>query len=325
MKRTAPQQPVTERLLALAEPIRLRVLRLLEREELSVGEVARVVQLPQSTISRHLKTLADGGWIVKRAEGTATLYRLILDELPESSRSLWLTVREQLAVDAANPAELAEDLRRLAGVIAERREDSQAFFGRVAGQWDDLRAELFGRHFTALSLLHLLPPAWTVADLGCGTGNIAELLCPVVARVIAIDQSDAMLAAARKRLGSVPNVEWKQGSLLDLPIASGSVDAAACVLVLHHIDEPALALREMARILRPGGLALVVDMLEHDRSTYRHTMGHKHLGFGERSFVSMMQQAGLLGVRYRPLPPDPDGRGPGLFTCVASKPPETKR
>ena len=115
-----------------------------------------------------------------------------------------------------------------------------------------------------------------------------------------------MLRGARKRLGSVPTVEWKQGSLLTRR-SHRLVDAAACVLVLHHIDEPALAFREMARILRPGGLALVVDMLEHDRSTYRHTMGHKHLGFGERSFVSMMQQAGF-GVRYRPPPPDPDGR-----------------
>src|SRR5687767_1510070 len=128
MKRMRPASTVTDLLGALSEVVRLRILRLLEVEELSVGEVAKVVQLPQSTVSRHLKVLADGGWLAKRNAGTATLYRLVLDDLSLAARTLWLAVRSQIG----EAPEIGEDARRLTGVLAERRLDSQAFFGRVA-------------------------------------------------------------------------------------------------------------------------------------------------------------------------------------------------
>jgi ArsR family transcriptional regulator len=171
------------RLAVLSEPDRLRALRVLEAEELSVGELANTLQLPQSTVSRHLKLLMDGGWLMRRSVGTATLYRLILDDMSLDARELWLVVRKQMG----DTAELREDQRRLAGVIAERKVDSQAFFGRVVGEWDELRARLFGTDFTLRAMLALLPPEWAVADLGCGTGNAAELLAPNVERVVAVD------------------------------------------------------------------------------------------------------------------------------------------
>ncbi len=319
---TGPAQPplITDRLSALGEMIRLRMLRILEREELSVGEVAKVVQLPQSTVSRHLKVLAEGGWLVRRSEGTAALYRLVLDELPEVSRSLWITVREQLGgpKGKGNTPELLEDVQRLAGVVAERREDSHAFFGRVAGHWDDLRADLFGSRFTALSMLRLLPSDWTIADLGCGTGNVAELLAPVVQRVLAVDRSEAMLAAARKRLSgaNIQNVELVQSDLDRVAIADSIVDAALAVLVLHHVESPANAIGEMGRITRPGGRVMVVDMVAHDREEYRRTMGHRWLGFDQRQLQAWFEQAGLIDCNFQTLPPDPDGRGPGLFACI---------
>src|SRR5262245_24355051 len=180
---------VIERLAALVAMTRLRILRLLELEALSVGEVAKVVQLPQSTVSRHLKVLADADWVVRRNEGTATFYRLIHDDLPAEVRTLWMAVREQMP----GSSELAEDQRRLRAVVAERRTDSLSFFGRYAGEWDHLRTELFGGRFTSLALLSLLRRDWSVADLGCGTGNASELLAPVVERVYAIDVSEPML------------------------------------------------------------------------------------------------------------------------------------
>lgn len=319
MKHQVSAISITDRLAALSEMVRLRILRLLEREELSVGEVAKVVQLPQSTVSRHLKVLADGEWVLKRAEGTATFYRMILDDLPLASRQLWVAVREQVATGGGT-ADLGEDLRRLASVLAERREDSQAFFGRVAGQWDEVRNDLFGLRFTPLGLLHLLPRDWVVADLGCGTGNAAEVLSPVVKRVIAVDQSQPMLAAAKKRLGAAGNVEFVSGELTDLPLPSASVDAAVCILVLHHVKDADAAIGEMRRVVRPGGVVLVVDMLEHDRTTYRHTMGHHWLGFSERRILDAFSAAGLEGTRYQPLPSDPGGRGPGLFAATAKVP-----
>lgn len=315
MKGSAHHRVITDRLADLGELIRLRVLRLLETEELSVGEVAKVVQLPQSTISRHLKVLGDGGWVAKRNVGTATLYRMVLDDLQMADRALWLAVREQMGRES----ELAEDARRLAAVIAERRTDSQAFFGRVAGQWDSVRGELFGERFTPVALLSLLPREWTVADIGCGTGNVSELLSPFVRRVIAIDRSPEMLEAARRRLTKATNVEFAEGDLAGLPLADSSVDAAVVALVLHHVEDPARAMAELRRVLRAGGVAVVIDMLPHGRDDYRHTMGHRHLGFSRESIGAMFGGAGFSDVTYNDLPGEPDARGPGLFVSTARR------
>lgn len=316
MKRSGDANSITARLASLGEPVRLRIMRLLESNELSVGEVSRVVQLPQSTVSRHLKVLSEGGWLVRRSEGTATMYRLVLDDLSVNARALWLAVREHMGL----ARDVAQDRARLASVLAERRADTESFFGRVAGEWDAVRNELFGERFTLHALLSLVPADWTVADLGCGTGNAAELLAPVVKRVVAVDQSRPMLSAAKKRLGDVRNVRFVRGSLESLPLEDESVDATVCVLVLHHLEDPGKACEEMARVLRPGGVALVVDMVEHDRSSYRHTMGHRWLGFGEREVRSAMTRAGLVQPVFRPLASDPGARGPGVFAATAHKP-----
>ncbi len=325
MKHVAQPNQLMERLAALGDPVRLRMLRLLEREELTVGELAKILQLPQSTLSRHLKVVADlptdrpgRTWLARRNEGTATHYRLVLDDLPIDCRQLWLTVRSQFEAEQA--PELAEDQRRLAAVLNERRTDTQSFFGRVAGAWDGVRSELFGQAFTLQSMLTLLPAEWVVADLGCGTGNAAELLAPVVKRVLAVDQSEAMLGAARKRLKGLDKVDFLRGDLENLPIETASVDAAVCVLVLHHLPDPEKAIAEMARILRPGGVALVVDMVAHGRDAYRHTMGHRWQGFGVPEMIRWMNAAGLERARVTVLPSETDAKGPGLFACTACKP-----
>lgn len=312
MKRTNPSMSVAGRLGTLSESVRLRLLRLLEAEELTVGEVAKVVQMPQSTVSRQLKVLGDAGWLVKRSEGTATLYRMVLDDLGVWDRSIWLAVREGLG----EGPEYREDARRLKAVVAARRLDSQAFFGRVAGEWDDVRNELFGRGFTAQGLLGLLPRDWTVADVGCGTGNVAELLAPWVKRVIAVDRSEPMLAAARKRLAGSKNLEFVEGEVSRLPLGDGAVDAAVCVLVLHHVEEPTGAVRELARVVKRGGTVLIMDMVEHGREEYRRMMGHVHLGFARGEMEEMMRSAGLRDAKWSALPSDPDGRGPGLFVAT---------
>ncbi len=315
MKRIDRASQVTDFLAALGEVLRLRVMRLLEAEELSVGEVAKVLQHPQSTVSRHLKVLSDGGWVVRRAEGTATLYRLVQDDLPPEQRTLWRAVRDQLTGDAT----LDEDLRRLKGVIEERKTDSQTFFGKYSGRWDELRTELFGGRFTSLALLGLLRRDWVVADLGCGTGNVAELLAPVVERVVAVDVSGAMLDAARRRLAGTKNVEFVGAPIHATGLGARSIDVAACFLVLHHHPAPKLALAEMRRLLRTGrggGIAIVVDMAPHDRGEYRRLMGHEHLGFSPAEVRTMMMDEGFESVEYRELPAEPDAKGPGLFVAT---------
>ncbi|HEX7051751.1 MAG TPA: metalloregulator ArsR/SmtB family transcription factor, partial [Longimicrobiales bacterium] len=191
MRSTAAGQPdaVFGRLSTLADATRTRVLLLLERHELTVGELCDVLQLPQSTVSRHLKVLSDQGWVVARPEGTSRCYRVLLDRLDPSARRLWRVVREQ----TAGLARAEQDARRVPGVLARRRTKSQEFFSSVAGQWDRLRAELFGRRAELLGLLGLLDGEWTVGDLGCGTGQAAESLAPFVRRVVAVDDSEAML------------------------------------------------------------------------------------------------------------------------------------
>ncbi|MBX3391019.1 MAG: methyltransferase domain-containing protein [Phycisphaeraceae bacterium] len=299
----------------LSEGIRLRLLRLLEQEEVSVGELAKVVQLPQSTVSRHLKTLSDGGWLARRSDGAATLHRMVLDDLSEGHRALWVTVREQFS----EHAELVEDSRRLRAVLAERMTDSQTFFGRVGGEWDDVRGQLFGDRFTPRALLSLVDSGWVVADVGCGTGNASELLAPCVERVISIDLSEAMLDSARRRLSGAGNVEFVRGSAESLPLPDRHVDACVGLLVLHHVEDPGRAVAEMARVVRSdrgGGIVLIVDMDRHDREHYRRTMGHRHLGFSRPEIEAHFDRAGLVDFHRRELAGEPDARGPGLFVAT---------
>ncbi|MBX3356237.1 MAG: ArsR family transcriptional regulator [Phycisphaeraceae bacterium] len=295
----------------VGDVVRLRIIRLLEREELGVGELARVLQLPQSTVSRHLKVLLDAGWTHRRHQGTAGLYRVDPAQLDETARRVWEIARDQVSA-----AHMAADEARLAGVLAERRIDSRDFFGRLGGDWDVLRRELFGTQFPSQALLSLLDPRWVVADLGCGTGDVAEQIAPLVKRVIAVDREPAMLDAARRRLSGARNVDFRRADLQSLPIGDGQIDAAVLMLVLHHVDAPADVLRECGRTLRAGGRLLVVDMVRHDREEYARTMGHRHLGFEERDGRAWARTSGLSLERWQTLRASTEARGPALFAAL---------
>lgn len=308
-----------DRLAAVSDPARMRMCRLLERHELSVGEVARVFQMAQSSASRHLRVLRDAGWIRGRAAGTATFYRLVADDLAGGIRRVWVAMRDELGADAGDAVLLAEDDRRVGAVLAERRNDSMSFFGRIAGEWDDVRGRLFGDHFTSSGLLSLVPAEWEVADIGCGTGNVAELLAPVVKRVYAVDRSEPMLDAARRRLDGMSNVSFLEADADEIPLESGSVDAAVCVLVLHHLSSPEGAVREMGRVVRRGGVGLIVDMYPHGEVDFRDEMGHVHLGFEEGELAGMMSAAGFGSVDVRPLRAAAALRGPSLFVARGAK------
>ena len=308
---TAPS--LLESFSVLADEIRCRMLWALERQELTVSELCAVLQLPQSTVSRHLKMLGDANWVTSRRDGTSRYYALALDGASGSRSRIWELTREQVA----NRKAAAQDDRRLARVLAERRETSQKFFASSAGQWDRLREELFGRDVIPAALLGLLPSDWVVADLGCGTGAMLPLVAPHVARVIGVDASDEMLAAARDRVDALPNVELRQGSLESLPIKDATIDAATLMLVLHHLPSPPAALAEARRALKPGGRLLVVDMLPHDREEYRQRMGHVWLGFSDEQITRFLAQAGFSDVKLQPLLPAADAKGPGLFSVTA--------
>ncbi|HYN09952.1 MAG TPA: metalloregulator ArsR/SmtB family transcription factor [Vicinamibacterales bacterium] len=313
----------------LADPTRCRMLWLLDEQELTVSELCAVLQLPQSTGSRHLKTLSDADWVSSRRDGTSKYYALAVNghatgsngagprvATPATARGqIWALTRAQLA----DRPGVDQDRRRLARVLARRSETSQQFFATSAGQWDRLRAELFGEHFAMNALLGLMPASWTVADLGCGTGAMLAVLAPHVGRVIGVDASEEMLGAARRRLDGLTNVDLRHGSLESLPIEPASVDAATMMLVLHHMASPGAAIAEAARILRPGGTLLIVDMTPHDHEDYRQQMGHVWLGFSDEQVKRLLTQSGFAAPRLRALPADENAKGPGLFAATARK------
>ncbi|MHB1157228.1 MAG: ArsR/SmtB family transcription factor [Phycisphaerales bacterium] len=317
---TAPPLPILTRLTVLADVVRCRALRVLERQELTVAELCAVLQLPQSTASRHLKLLAGEGFVVSRREGTATIYHLRQDDLDPATRKLWLLIREQITAPGSSSASAANrDDLRLERVLAARQTRSQAFFSSSAGQWDRLRHELFGDRFDLLALPALLDAGWTVGDIGCGTGQMTEMLAPFVKRVIAVDNSAAMLKAGRKRLARFKNVELKRGEVTALPIDDASLDVAIVMLVLHHLPAPASVLKEIARVIRQGGKLLLVDMLPHDHVEYQQTMGHQHLGFDPRKLTALLKDAGFDRVNIQPLPTETNAKGPALFVAAAQK------
>ncbi len=279
---------IEKQLQVLGDETRLRMLLLLDREELQVGELARVLQLPQSTVSRHVKKLVDAGLASKRIQGAVSWLRR------DGADALWEIVRRDL--------DYPEDLRRLEAVIARRLMDSREFFGRHAEHWDALRQELFGSSWVLSTLMTLLPEGLRVADLGCGTGMLLSLLPE---GSIGVDREQAMLDAARQRL---PEADLRQGSLEDLPLAEGEVDVALCTLVLHHVENLRGAFAEIRRVLRPGGRLVVLDMIAHDRSVYQQTMAHQHLGFHPEDL-----DLGLHLKSWHTLAPEPEAQGPGLF------------
>ncbi len=337
----SPKPTILDHAAILAEASRCRVLLLLERQELTVSELMKVMQLPQSTASRHLRVLADGGWVHSRRDGTSHLYQLADDALSGAAGKLWRLIRDQMVETPA----CQQDLTRLDSVLLERRSRSQAFFTETASEWDRLRDELFGRRFDLQALLALLDRRWVVGDLGCGTGRTSEALAPHVDHVHAVDGSAAMLEAARRRLEQATNVTsprrganvtspqrganvtlhqrganvtLHQSELERLPLDDGILDAAVLFLALHHTPDPSRVLAEARRVSKTGGRLLIVDMLPHDRDKYRRKMGHVWLGFSETKIRHELAGAGFADARFQPLPADPEAKGPALFVATAA-------
>jgi ArsR family transcriptional regulator len=311
---TASAAPVHDRLALLADPTRGRILLVLSHHELTVSEICAVLALPQSTVSRHLRVLADEGWVTMRQEGTSRFYSRTAD-LDEASSRLWALVAEDLQDGDAWRA----DQSRLAGVLSQRRATSKAFFDGAGPAWDDLRQELFGGT-SGGALLGLLDETIVIGDLGCGAGHVTATLAPWVGKVIGVDASSEMLNQARARLGAAGNVDLRIGELEALPVDDGELDAAVLSLVLHHAADPPRVLAEARRALRPRGRMLLMDLQPHARQEYRQQMGHVWLGFSEDQVRNWLREAGYTSIRIRAMPADPDAKGPGLFVATGVTP-----
>jgi len=298
----------------LADPTRVRLLRLLSLEELSVSELCAILQLPQSTVSRHLKLLSSEAWVTSRREGTNHLYRVEADSWNASRSDLWSWVDRQ----SADAATSQLDERRLQQVLTERPPNDD-FFRSTADQWDALRVELFGTRVDACALAATLSPDAVVGELGCGSAPLAQLVAPFVRQVIAIDNSPSMISAAERQLARCENVSLRLANLDQLPIEDAQLDAAWLVLVLPYFAEPVAILREAARVLKCGAPLVIVDMSPHDRDIYRQQMGHVRLGLTREQLEAWCMESGLRMERFWQLPPASSARGPALFSAVVKR------
>ena len=303
---------VLSRLSSLADETRARILGVLEDSELTVGELCKVLQLPQSTVSRHLGILAGEGWLDVRTQGTSRHYRWS-SSLPGGAGALWAPVRVELQESGL----AARDRARVDEVLRARTERSKSFFSSNARDWERIRRELFGGRADLQLLPALLNGDEVVGDLGCGTGHLSELVAPFAARVHAIDRSPEMIREARARLGHLKNVEVRPGELGSLPLPDACLDVAVLSLVLPYVEDLDAVLGDVARVLRSGGRVLVLDILMGEETTVRDEMGQVRPGLATDEIERALASAGFRDVRVVHVPADPDAAAPRLFVVRA--------
>ena len=280
---------------ALADPLRLRVLAAVSEEELTVGEVQEVVASVQSSVSRNLAILRDAGFVRDRKEGT-NVYFSVREDMPEPARELFKSLQARLGElpEAKGDQARLEDCRR------RRLHRSQSYFESVAGDWERIRKSYFDDRVASLAIEKLLPKDLILADIGCGTGSLTFELARFARKVIGVDLSQEMLRRAREvaKERELRNVEFRRGDALKLPVESHSVDAAFCVMVLHFLPDPKLAMAELCRITRGGGSVILVDLVEHNQDWMRDQMAHRWLGFKRASIESWFGETGASEVHY---------------------------
>ena len=304
----------------LSDPTRLRILGLIEHEELAVGELSRALSMTQSRVSNHLRLLRDGGLISERHDGTSVYLRLAPLRGATNGQAVVGRLWETLSSELVALPEHSADLVRLERVLAERAGGGAEFFDQKSREWDKIALDFETGQARERLATHLLPSGWRVADLGCGTGYLAQALLGQISRLICVDHSGGMLEQAEKRLARAPRgteIELRQGRLDALPIADDEVDGCVAGLVLHHLPELDPALQEMRRIVRPGGSAVVLELAPHRETWMRERMGDHHLGLDSSDVLAAFRSAGFEEVvldpvrdRYQPHPPE--GEAPSL-------------
>jgi ArsR family transcriptional regulator len=284
-------ETVLRTLRAAAEPTRLRLLALCAGGELTVSELVHILGQSQPRISRHLRLLCDAGLLQRQREGAWMFHRLARDGVGGALAAALLPLLPD------DDETLARDRARLAEVKAERARAAAAYFRANAARWDRIRSLHVDERQVEAALLRMLPPdgICDLLDLGTGTGRMLELYGPRVERAIGVDLSREMLAVARANLekAGLGDCSVRQADLFGLPFADAEFDAVVVHQVLHYLDEPDRALREAARVLRPGGRIAVVDFAPHEHEELRAEHSHLRLGIAADEFARWCADAGL--------------------------------
>jgi ArsR family transcriptional regulator len=278
-----------------SDTTRVRILALLEHEELAVQELMEVLGMAQSRVSRHLAILREAGLLKDRRDGTYVFYRFAP---PKDApwRDTWSLVVENLKGDPT----AERDAAALAGVMESRAERTRSFFDSVGPEWDTVRKIFNDDALRARAISRLLSPGLTVADIGTGTGVLAIELARFGFRVVAIDHSARMLDSARAKIALEEglDIELRKGEIRTLPVENNEVDAALAHMVLHYLPSPADAIAEMARITKPGGSVVAVDFIPHQLEWMRQELGVNWLGFRAEEVASWFDDVGLVDYRY---------------------------
>src|SRR5882672_4165469 len=277
---------------ALSDPTRLRIVALLEKDELSVNELQEITRMGQSRISTHLGLLLDSGLVQARREGKRTFYKLNAQANGAAAEFIQLATR-----GAKELAEHGSDQINLKRILNRRREQAQVYFNQIAGRFDRVYGP--GRSWQAFGhlLLHILPPL-VVADLGSGEGLLSELLARRCKRVIAVDNSEKIVAfgAAKAKKNGLKNLEFRLGDLQNPPIEAGSVDLVILSQALHHAADPAKAIQSAYRILKPGGQMMLLDLLKHNFERAHELYGDTWMGFSESDLHRWLEEAGFKKI-----------------------------
>ena len=277
---------------ALADPTRLRIVALLEKEELSVNELQEITRMGQSRISTHLGLLQDSGLVQSRREGKRTFYKLNATARGAVAEFIQLAIR-----GAGELPEHSSDQINLKRILGRRREQAQVYFNQVAGRFDRVYGP--GRSWQAFGhlLLRILPPL-VVADLGSGEGLLSELLARRCKKVIAVDNSEKIVAfgAAKAKKNNLKNLEFRQGDLQQPPVEPDSVDLVILSQALHHAEEPAKAIAGAHRILKPGGQVLILDLARHNFEKAHELYGDRWPGFAESDLHRWLEEAGFKKI-----------------------------
>jgi SAM-dependent methyltransferase len=281
---------------SVSDATRLRLLRLLTRDELNVQELVRLTGLSQPGVSRHLAVLRDQGWLVQRREGTWNWYRAADPDLTPAGPVLFA----QVLAAAGRVEGAAADDRALALVQADRRARGRDRFAGIADRWDDLRAGYEHPDLRLGALGALAPAGLRVLDIGTGTGAMLPVFALADAWTVALDASGAMLARARARAAeqALADVRLCGGDLERLPFGDGVFDLCHGGMVLHHVEAPEAALREMARVVRPGGRVVVTAFVPHEQQWMRDELGYLRLGFAQEEIEAGLRAAGLVPGRW---------------------------
>src|SRR5262244_1167831 len=292
---------------AAGEETRLRILALVAEAELTVSDLTDILRQSQPRISRHLKLLAEAGLVERFREGTWAFFRLA-----EHGGGAEVT---QTLIDRLNPADqiIARDRARLASVRQARATAAQAYFRAHAAEWDRIRKLHVADEAVEEAIRAALSekPFRSLLDLGTGTGRMLEMFGPDIERGLGLDLSLDMLLLARDRLerAGLRNCSVRQGDIYDLPLANNSFDVVILHQVLHFLDDGARAIREAARVMRPGGRLLIVDFAPHEQEFLRAQFAHRRLGFAPETVSQWITASGLEPVLHRSLAPEPSSEG----------------